>query len=112
MLAGKLNRRITIERFTETRDEFNAALKSWATLARVWASKYDISDAERIAAQEIGATLTTRFQIRYSETVADLSPRDRLTLNGVVYDINAVKEIGLREGLEITAAARPDLTAG
>jgi hypothetical protein len=40
--------------------------------------------------------------------VADLSPKDRLTFDGRVFNIIGVKEIGRREGLEISASARAD----
>lgn len=108
MEAGKLDRRITLERYTTTYNEFNEPVEAWTTLGRVWASKRDVSDRERVAAAEVSAEISTRFQIRYSSTVADLSPKDRLTYEGRIYNISAVKEIGRREGLEISAAAEAD----
>lgn len=111
MQAGKLDRRIRLERATESRDAFNNAIKDWSTLATVWASKQDVRDSERLAAQEVGAEITTRFQIRWSSEVADISPLDRLVYEGKTYDIAAVKEIGRREGLEVTAAARAEPAA-
>ncbi len=40
--------------------------------------------------------------------MSDIDPKDRVRFEGRVYDIVGVKEIGRREGLEITAVARPD----
>ncbi|WP_418885044.1 phage head closure protein [Aurantimonas endophytica] len=108
MDAGRMDRRITLERFTETRDAFNEPVQTWAPLATVWASKEDIRDGERWSAQEVGAEVTTRFRVRWSSVVADLNPKDRVQFDGRTYDIVAVKEIGRREGLEITASARAD----
>lgn len=108
MQAGKLDRRITIERASETRDAFNNITYSWTPLVTVWAAKLDVRDAERWSAQEVGAEITTRFQIRWSTAVEDVNPKDRIVFDGRTYDINAVKEMGRREGLEITAAARAD----
>lgn len=108
MKAGDLDRRIAIERATETQDDFGEPIQTWATLATVWASKEDIRDTERFMAQQVGAEVTTRFQIRYSATVASVNPKDRVVYDGRVYDIAGVKEIGRREGLEITAVARAD----
>jgi SPP1 family predicted phage head-tail adaptor len=107
MQAGKLDRRVTIERATMADDGFGQA-PTWAELATVWASKRDVSDAERFASGEVAAQITTRFRIRWSSVVAGIDPRDRLICEGRTYDIVAVKEIGRREGLEITAAARAD----
>lgn len=106
--SGELDRRITIERFTETRDEFNNVVKIWADLATVWASKLDVSDSERVASQEVGAEISTRFRVRYSSVVSDLNPKDRLRFGGRVYEISAVKEIERREGFEISASARAE----
>lgn len=109
MDAGKLDRRITIERFTTTRDAFNNPIETWAPLVtRTPAAKLDIRDSERWTAQEVGAEITTRFQIRYSSVVADVNPKDRVLYDGKTYGIVGVKEIGRRDGLEITAAARAD----
>lgn len=109
MQAGKLDRRITIERAAgKGRDSFNSIVEKWLPVATVWAAKQDIKDAERIAAQEVGAEVTTRFQIRWSSVVTDVNPKDRIVFEGRIYDISAVKEIGRREGIEITATARSD----
>ncbi|QDP57384.1 MAG: putative head completion protein [Prokaryotic dsDNA virus sp.] len=110
MDAGRMDRRITLERFTEVgRDAFNDPIMDWAPICPpVWASKEDIRDGERWSAQEVGAEVTTRFQVRWSSAVADFNPKDRVLFGGRVYDVVAAKEIGRREGLEITANARAD----
>lgn len=109
MRAGALDRRITLRRFTPgAPNAFNEVVDAWNDLATLWASKRDISDGERTAAAQTGASITTRFQIRWSATVADLSPKDQLACEGKLYEITAVKELGRREGLEITARAKAD----
>lgn len=109
MLAGDLDRRITIQRYTWSQDEYGAPMQVWGDLASVWASKRDISDGERVAAAEVSASITARFQIRFDSSWSDLNPKDRVAFDGRLYDIWGVKEIGRREGFEITAAARADL---
>lgn len=112
MQAGSLNRRVTLERATITRDAFNAEVETWGTLATVAASYEPIRDGERFRAGETAAGLSARFVIRWSSTVADLSPRDRLRFEGVPFEILAVKETGGRKvGIEITCAGRADGTA-
>ena len=108
MEAGKLDRRIRLERIVATRDELNSPVEQWLELATVWASKLDVRDSERFASAGVGAEIGTRFQIRHSKAVADLNPKDRLVFDGRAYDIVGVKEIGRREGLEISALARAD----
>ncbi len=108
MFAGKLDRRITLQRASVTTNEYGEEVPTWLTLATVWASKKDVSDGERIAAAEVAAEIGTRFQIRWDSSWSDLSPLDRVVYDGRTYNISAVKEIGRREGLEISAAARAE----
>jgi len=108
MDAGRLDRRVTLKRATSTMNGFNDPELTWSTLATVWASVVPVSDAERMRAGETLAAKQSRFTIRYSSTVADLDPKDRLTFDGRDYDLNGVKELGRREYLEITATARAE----
>jgi SPP1 family predicted phage head-tail adaptor len=108
MDAGKLDRRIVLQRPTVTADETGQEVATWATLSTVWAAKLNVSDGERMAASEVAAQIDLRFQIRWSTTVADLNAKDRLTFEGRIFDIVGTKELGRREGIEISASARAD----
>ena len=100
---------LTIQRKTTTQDAFGAPVETWSTLAAgVYAEKTDVSDGERIAAAEVSASITARFRIIWSPTYANLNPTDRISCDGRTYDIWGVKEIGYREGFEITAVARAE----
>lgn len=107
--AGKRDRRITLERYGFTRNEFNEPIEGWEILANEWASKKDVSDAERLRSSEIGSIITTRFVIRWSKKLGDLNTKDRLQIDGLTYNIVGVKDLGRREGIEITASAASDL---
>jgi SPP1 family predicted phage head-tail adaptor len=108
MLAGQLDRRVAVQRATTIANGFNEPVATWGTVATVWARKRDVSDKERQQAGETAAEITTRFQVRYSGTLATLNPKDRLVCDGRTYEIWGVKELGRREGLEISATARAD----
>ena len=73
-----------------------------------WAARMDISDGERMRAQEVGATLTRRFIVQSGDLTRDITPKDRLRYDGKDYEIFGVKETGNRFRLEITAGARVD----
>ena len=111
MQAGRLDRRISIERNTPTRNDLNEDIPSWSVLATVWASKEDVRDTERQRAAESGQVITTRWQIRWSSDVASVDGRDRVVHGDRVYQIQGVKEIGRREGLELTTSARNETPA-
>ena len=110
MLAGKLDRRITLvmDGVQDGRDAFNAPIMGSAVSLTVWASKEDVSDVERVRAQQVGAEITTRFRVRWSNAVSGFDATGRVLFDGREYSVSGVKEIGRREGLEITAAARSE----
>lgn len=108
MDAGKLDRRITIRRATVTADAMNEPVETWADLLCLWAAKRDVSDRERLQASEYGATITTRFTVRWSQAASGITPKDRISIDGSTYDILGIKELGRRAFLEITAAARAE----
>lgn len=108
MRAGDLDRRIVILRAATTRDAMNEAVPTWSALATVWASVTPVGDGERLRAGQVLASRMVRFVVRYSSVTATVDPRDRVQFDGRVYDINGVKEIGRRVGLEITATARAE----
>ena len=111
MDALKLDRRIVLQRKTITRGEANAPLETWTIIATVWASKRDVTDVERLRADEVGSALTTRFEIRWASEVSDLGADDRLIFDGRTYNIEGVREIGRHDGLEINATARQEAGA-
>lgn len=109
MSAGKLDRRVQFRRFTLVDDGFGQT-EVWADhCSPQWASKKDVSDGEKFRASEVSASITTRFVVRYSAFTADLTPKDRLTCEGLEYNISGIKEgKGRRQWLELTCSARTD----
>lgn len=104
MNAGDMDRRLTLH-LVSTFDDGLSAVEIFTPGPTVWASKTEVSDAERWRAGQVQASVTTRFQVRYSPTTAGLTPQDRVECEGTTYNITAIKEIGRREGIEITGAA-------
>lgn len=109
--AGQLNRRVELYRPMSAKNGFNEDVATFVLVANVWASYEPLSDAEQRRASEVDASMTARFQIRYSSDVADCDPTWQLAFGGRPFDIVGVKEIGFREGLEISAVARGEKPA-
>lgn len=103
--AGRLDRRITIQRAIKATDNFGGEVEIWGDHATVWAEVLPISDGERWRAAEVAADVTTRFRIRWGFGV---QVTDRVLYDGRLYDLHGVKELGRRVGQELTAAARAD----
>ena len=109
--AGNLDRRITIRRAVlTTGGGFNEPQETWTDLAAVWAKRADASASEAYRAQEIGAQISTRFTIRYSQLAATITPKDRIAFDGEEFNITAIREpVGTRnQWFEIDAVARAD----
>jgi SPP1 family predicted phage head-tail adaptor len=117
MRAGPLDRRITIQRKTVSPSSSGQPTETWSTLASRWASVAPVVGTERFALPQISATEQTKFQVRWTSDIFDLSPLDRIvypvgsTDEGQIYDIAAVHEFHRREGLIIIAIRRPDVAA-
>lgn len=109
--AAILNRVITLQRVTISRNGLGEGVETWATLATRKAARADVSAAEAFRAQEVGAQLGTRFTVRYSGTLASLNPRDRLLFDGRTYNITGVREKQRGRWIEIDAICRDDIAA-
>lgn len=108
--AGQLDRRITIQRFTATQDAFGGDVETWVDLKTVSAKRMDLSDSERLAADQVNATQMSRFVVRSSAITRDVTPKDRINHDGGSWDIHGIKETreGRKRFLEITAARQAD----
>ena len=93
MRIGPLNKRVTIQTATESRDSHGDVAQTWATHATVWAAIEPLSGSERIVAQQAEAFTTHRVRIRYLSTVTS----DMRVLYGTRYfNIESVLNIDER----------------
>jgi len=100
MLAGRLDKRITIQVSTsDSRDSFGDSTPAWTDLATVWAEIVPISGREFWAAQAVNAEKDLRITIRYRD---DITPKNRIVYGSRVFDIQSVIDMrGMREELQI-----------
>lgn len=118
MRAGRLDRRITIQRKVITLSDSGEPIKHWGTLAERSASMTPVRGDERFNDPQFIAEEQIEFRVRYSSVLSDLNPLDRVIYPSLVsgaalvrriHDILAVHEIGRREGLQIITRRRPDV---
>lgn len=105
MRAGKLDRRVTIRRATQTRDAFNNPVETWYDVATVWAQQRPNRGGERFTAQEIAGAAVTTFHLRFR---VDVTVMDRIQYDGRDWNILDVREIGRRVVTEIDCTARAE----
>lgn len=92
-------RKVSIERLTETRGEYGEATRSWSPHKTMYAEVKPISGREYFAADKETTMRTILFYMHYTK---DISVKDRIAYESEHYDITYIREIGLREALEVT----------
>lgn len=102
MRAGALDRRVTIQSRTLTRNARGDEVVSWSNTATVWASRRDVTGREYFASSEIRADIQTVFRIRHRDGVSVL---DRVQEDGLTYDVVHIARIGRREALDLVCRA-------
>ncbi len=85
--SEKLDRRIVIERATETLNDFNEPVQSWGTYATISAARLDASDGERFAAGQVGSFLVTWFRFRWNPITQAIKATDRVVYGGAIWQI-------------------------
>lgn len=110
MRSGRLDRRVTIQTLTTTRDAFGQPIETWAELATVWAQRENAGVVERFQANQRFASAEVVFRIRWYPWAEGIDPKtNRAAFEGRTYNILGTEEIGRKEGLHIVAVARTDL---
>jgi SPP1 family predicted phage head-tail adaptor len=101
--AGTMDRRVIIQTKTVVVNSLGEPVETLVDVATVWANKRNLTARERFTAQQILAEVDTTFKIRYR---TDVTPHAVVICEGITYDVQAVLEIGRREGLELQTRTR------
>lgn len=89
---GKLNHRITIQKYIEYEDEHGISRKDWIDFKTVWCSMNNLYGKEYWTAKQYEAQNTVEFVIRYS-ACKDLSVKDRLKKGDKLFNITSVDNV-------------------
>ena len=108
MLEG--DRRIEIQRPSVTRSAKGENETTWGPLpatdpepTKAWARVAQRSAREFFTADQTVAERRLGFTLRFR---SDIEVTDRLLYGGQIYDIQAIREVGRRQWLELHAVAR------
>lgn len=103
MQVGALDRRLTIQGFSVTRDpESNEEIRTWSDLATVWANRRDVSAREFFSSGSEHAEQQSVFTIRWRP---GLTSTLRVIHDGQTFDVTGVSEMGRRQYLALQAKA-------
>ena len=103
MNIGKLDRLVTINSVVNTRGTSGGSNVTYTLWKKVYMSKRDVSGAEGMETRRDTGTTRTVFKMRYD---SGINQSHQLVLDGVSYDIEIIKELGRREGQELTCIAK------
>ena len=104
MRAGQLNNRVVIQANTPSDNTFGEPVRSWATLATVWAEVETMNGAEGLASGAERTSSPVVFTMRHR---TDVTSDHRITWDGGEYDIESVENVaGRNKLLRVTAVAR------
>lgn len=117
MAAGELDRRVTIEVATETRDAAGDVIQvawgppaGWSQGGKRWASKRDGRPSEVRGDQEVLRQIDTVFVLRWDQHTSTIGPEThRVLYRDRAYEIVGLGETREREdGVSLLCCSRPD----
>lgn len=85
---GQLDRRITIQERTTTKDDYNQDVVTWSTFATVWAKIQENIGGESYQADQLTASRFDHFTIRYAAVTETM----RILYNDRFYDIRSIQK--------------------
>ena len=100
-IIGKMDRRITIEKRTLTKDAAGGIVETWADEMKLWAERVDKSGKESVVANSDRADAGIDWRIRFNPLLRGLNGASgyRVNYEGLRYDIQHVAEEGRRDGM-------------
>lgn len=98
--AGQLDRLVQVLKRVPGQENGWEQVFTYVPSCNLWAAlKHDSEDEQHAAGQTYSVRVVT-FTTRYSSRVTE---RDRLSCEGITYEVLGIRELGRREGLEIKA---------
>jgi SPP1 family predicted phage head-tail adaptor len=105
---GKLNRRLTIQAKTFTKDSAGGRSESWADTFTVWAELLSMKQAESVLSDAERGTDVRVFRVRYHPSLTTENHRVLYKLQ--FFDITGISEEGIRDRMLLECRAVKNLT--
>lgn len=106
---GSFVHQVTIQELTESVGESRFPTEAWSNMLTAWMERREARSGERLAAQQISASVTTHWVMRYTPDMdpdlVDVPKTRRLVYQGRVYDIVSASMISRKEGIELMTVA-------
>lgn len=99
-----MRQRVTIERYSATRDAYGAEDRTWAELLSRRCSVTTNTAKELLSSDREAFSQGAVFRLRYDNGTSTITTDDRLLYNGVYWDIKSVDNVmGMNHQLVIYA---------
>jgi len=94
---GRLDKRVSIQRRSATKDAYGQELDSWTTIAQVWAQVKPLGGKERMrnSAMVVESILTHTITVRYSASLMPPLEADawRILYGTRIFNITASRDV-------------------
>jgi SPP1 family predicted phage head-tail adaptor len=90
MQAGKLRHRVTIQQAVEAHNAYGETIRTWSTVATVYASVEPIRGREFFDAEQVQSEISQRVRMRYR---SGIKPTMRLLYGSRLLQIQAVIDV-------------------
>jgi SPP1 family predicted phage head-tail adaptor len=90
MSIGERRMRVVFQTPSISQDAYGEADKTWSNLCTAWALVQPLKGAERLDAQRMLQDVEYRVVTRYQSALSGLDTGDRMTWDGLTFDIRAV----------------------
>jgi head-tail adaptor len=101
--------RVQIQQLTESIGGSGFPVETWSNLMVSWMSRREARAGERLAAQQISASVSTAWGMRYTPDMdpdlVDVPKKRRLIYQSRIYDIVSAEMMDRREGLKLMTLA-------
>ena len=94
VLTGDMDKKVAVQKYTETSDAIGGFIETWATENLVWAKITPLSGKERDDADRTHSTTSHRITMRFYSP--GIVPRDRILWDSREFYITAVINPGER----------------
>ena len=89
MQAGKLNKRATLKRLQESKDNYGGVTEAWVLLGHAWCGFIALRGSERATAIGSQAELVGTVFMRYSALSKSLTLGDVIEVDGQTYRVES-----------------------
>jgi SPP1 family predicted phage head-tail adaptor len=95
-----MDRKITIQQVTETRDSGGGVKQSWGYFCTMWANKSEAQGTEQVNADRRESIHSILWTVRYR---SDITTKMRVVDDGgLVYNIEGIAEVTRRKLMKLT----------